>query len=409
MCSTSICIGRNTWFFVDYYFHPRELYRSSYSSIPVSSLHIRDVQNLSLQGNIVSRTPVYGMYLSSTNGSVSHNLFLENVNHLALSTKYSSIDSNVFLYSKKGGDYQYSRDGRGIYLVPISVSESSSHIAKNTPVSLEITKNIITNPLRRDANEMDEMGARLPIVNPLYFQLSEESGSLIPLHNSYFVLRENIMYQVTDERSFGERPLLTVEGSEIENSSFLIESNHFQSLDNLSSLIHYVPVVSGKGNIISFKNNSYFSRIDNDDKIGYINWFFHGTDYLRFTDWKSLTGDDSRVEQVTYVDPNRNVSGYLSSIGFSGDVAEYLLLVRNQSRLHWNVSYTSYTFNHYIRDGFALPPPQLSPLERKGGRKGLWILYYMVLISEFLFIVLYLSVLKRRKVYKGVKRNSFNR
>ncbi len=96
---------------------------------------------------------------------------------------------------------------------------------------------------------------------------------------------------------------------------------------------------------ISLSNNKYHSAMSTN------NWFEPSGS---FANWVAATGETgSQVQAIAYTDPNRNIGSYMTSIGASGNLADFLNAAKTQSRCNWNTNYTANQVNNYIRTGFG--------------------------------------------------------
>ncbi len=86
------------------------------------------------------------------------------------------------------------------------------------------------------------------------------------------------------------------------------------------------------------------------------NWFsINGEKYSSLDDYRTATGDNTSVVGArSYVDPDRTIETYLSSIGYATDMDSFAAEARKQSKFHWREELTAITINAYIREGFCL-------------------------------------------------------
>jgi hypothetical protein len=79
-----------------------------------------------------------------------------------------------------------------------------------------------------------------------------------------------------------------------------------------------------------------------------------------FTDlagWQTATGDDGAITVVpTFPDANRDVEGYIQSLGLGTTFQDFIDAVYGQSRANWNPALTARAVNDWIREGFGMPP-----------------------------------------------------
>jgi hypothetical protein len=99
-----------------------------------------------------------------------------------------------------------------------------------------------------------------------------------------------------------------------------------------------------------FHDNYFYSTADES------NWFsINDTKYSSLDDYRTATGDNTSVAEArSYVDPERTLETYLSSIGYASDMDSFISEAKQQSKFHWRNALTAITINAYIREGFCL-------------------------------------------------------
>jgi len=135
--------------------------------------------------------------------------------------------------------------------------------------------------------------------------------------------------------------------SGINAGSILAGNNQIIANDiQMGNLKGYCVVQNGSFGNLSFSNNRYFNTVSAG------NWFVpSGT----FTNWVAQSGEiGASNAEVAYPDPNRNISTYLTHIGETGGIIEFLTICRQMSKDNWNPEFTASSVNNYIREGFDL-------------------------------------------------------
>jgi hypothetical protein len=99
-----------------------------------------------------------------------------------------------------------------------------------------------------------------------------------------------------------------------------------------------------------FHDNYYSSTLDQS------RWFTAtGTYYINLADYRTRTGDTTSTAGTrTYVDPNRTIETYLTSLGLPTDMDSFVALLVQQSKFNWRTDIGAEAINKYIRDGFCL-------------------------------------------------------
>lgn len=120
-----------------------------------------------------------------------------------------------------------------------------------------------------------------------------------------------------------------------------LNNNEIQMTNTLGTCITKHGAVAN----ISLSNNKYHSAMSSN------NWFEPSGS---FANWVAATGETgSQVQAIAYTDPNRNIGSYMTSIGTSGNLADFINAAKTQSRCSWNTDYTANQVNNYIRIGFG--------------------------------------------------------
>ncbi|MDX2249418.1 MAG: T9SS type A sorting domain-containing protein [Bacteroidia bacterium] len=98
--------------------------------------------------------------------------------------------------------------------------------------------------------------------------------------------------------------------------------------------------------------NTSFSDSRYHNVVSASNWFSIGS----FSDWSTASGETNPQQiDVNYADPERDISTYLTAVGQTGGLAEFIQLRKQMSQSNWNPDYTAQSVNNYIREGFGIP------------------------------------------------------
>ena len=105
-------------------------------------------------------------------------------------------------------------------------------------------------------------------------------------------------------------------------------------------------------------NNSGFSNVNFQNQIYYSEieanrWFEPGGTYQNWLTNSGETG--SQVLVLNYVEPLRLIPHYMTLLGEVGGLAEFLELVRLQSKDNWSEDLMASTINCWVRQGFQRP------------------------------------------------------
>ncbi len=112
----------------------------------------------------------------------------------------------------------------------------------------------------------------------------------------------------------------------------------------------------------SFAANKYYSTRPNQW------WFGPGTISTTPTQWQQMFGDvGMTLNPLSYVDPDRSVATYMSSMGNAASTDAFIAAARTQSKASWKPEFTAYAANAFIRAGFAIGTPAcIADVDRNG-------------------------------------------
>lgn len=99
-----------------------------------------------------------------------------------------------------------------------------------------------------------------------------------------------------------------------------------------------------------FHDNYYSSTLDQS------RWFTAtGATYVSLADYRTRTGDTTSIAETrTYVDPNRTLETYLTSLSIATDMDSFVAELVQQSKFNWRPELGADALNTYIRNGFCL-------------------------------------------------------
>ena len=67
----------------------------------------------------------------------------------------------------------------------------------------------------------------------------------------------------------------------------------------------------------------------------------------------TLSGDNSTFGQKEFTDSGRSIESYMTSIGETGTMENFILKIKSQNRYNWDTRFTAETVNGYIKAGFV--------------------------------------------------------
>ncbi len=288
------------------------------------------------RGNIDANGASGGVQLR-TGGVVEDSLFLRSPTAISLGSGQNSTDANVPGLIRNNvilDARDINGDGRGF---AINMGSHNEHTDQEMGgqawlEDVEVYNNIISTNERgiSNANAISVGGA----------------GRILGLS-----IRDNIVYDWRDEDleyDFGTAISFTNHATTSED--IFITDNYFQQPrgGSLVTMYEYHP------DSTTFAGNTYWSTTPQQTQYG-SSWFALNDDFHNFASWVSATGEVGAVqEEVDFVDTNRSIDTYMTSIGIGGGYDEFMSRAREQSKDTYDERFTAYTVNEYIRDGFAL-------------------------------------------------------
>lgn len=270
---------------------------------------------LTFTGNIVSRAAATGGGHRS-GGRIIDNLYLSNPQNLQFGTHEETIDWPVEAVT---GEIAY------------------NVILDSRPESFEPGKGI---RIQRARN----VSVHHNIVAHFTAEGDYNAGILIN-ETEGVSIRHNIVYKWGNNRLQGPARSagITIGASLI--GTQVIDSNDIQMLNPGGFC---VTTYSGPDRV-SFNANRYYSLNAPGD------WFEPAGS---FAQWVSQSGETNALaEEANYADPERSLASYMTSVGETGDLEDFIAVRRSMSRSSWDDRFTAGAVNNYIRAGFDVLPP----------------------------------------------------
>lgn len=154
-------------------------------------------------------------------------------------------------------------------------------------------------------------------------------------------INKNIIYNWGNNLNAGPAYAVALNFGNNHTSPIIVDSNDFQ-LKNTQG--HCVALAGSFANF-QWSNNRYFNVVNAN------NWFGNGD----FTTWLTTTNEtNAQSTEVNYTDPDRNITSYLSSIGITGNIDDFISERKQLHRENWNPQFTAQKVNEYIRAGFDM-------------------------------------------------------
>lgn len=127
----------------------------------------------------------------------------------------------------------------------------------------------------------------------------------------------------------------------------MVRNNHFQQPGG-----GFAASSAAAPSGVNLLNNSYFSTSPNPPTVWSTGWFQIGSS-IATSQWISQMNDSNGFyQQIQYLDPNRNIDTYMSSLGQTATYDAFIQEALKQSKSNWRAEYTADKVNCYIRDGF---------------------------------------------------------
>lgn len=215
-------------------------------------------------------------------------------------------------------------------------------------------------------NVFSNLGTSLPTNRKLCFFMSISDWNNAEVQNNLFIRKDN-----KDVSNFH---IITVYGTEIQNTQ--IANNIIYGVEGTSYPHKGLIDIKDKGTIknLEFKNNyihtSYNKSLiaikdaknknivfsGNHYKAKQDNWFFDVESKKTFSldSWKEKYEADAKdFDASIWSDPERDVVGYLKSIGKGSTLNDFFDVMYKQSKSNWDQRLTASKINKWIREGFT--------------------------------------------------------
>jgi hypothetical protein len=253
--------------------------------------------NITVHANVITRGSLRGTLLRS-GGVVTDNFYAQNAVAIQVGNTDSIVTGNVIL---QGVDLPSLASGVGI------------DVAFSIP-SVDVENNIV-------AHDQSAYVYNL-------------SGINLNTGTKNATVKNNIVYDW--RRTF-------ING--ITGGTNTITNNQFTDFDTYHPVMKYTGTAPA-----TYGNNKYFSG---DPSRA----FQEGNTRENFATWNSHKNDSGSAilsTPPTYLDPNRDMATYNSSLGFANSFAAWVQSQTSQSRERWDTRYTAAAENNYIKTGFGV-------------------------------------------------------
>ncbi len=289
--------------------------------------------NTIVRGNIDANGASGGLQLRM-GGICEDNLFLRNPVAIVVGTDENapnefvggSISNNVIL---GGRDVDTQVQGTGIIVRSVAdVGGGHSRIR-----DLVVNDNIIANQRLGSGNIVG-----LAITGDGLYENVTVHRNII-----YDWARENWMTDnILDQRAYGMRFWISG-ASDVEVNNNIVQQPNGGFIASTEN--------SAAG--ITLSNNRFWSAAPNPPDIWSRGWFWLNGSSATADEWEDATGETGRIdEQVDFLDPDRSIESYASSLGLAASYDAYINSALGQSRFNWNADLTAEAVNSYIRQGF---------------------------------------------------------
>jgi len=174
--------------------------------------------------------------------------------------------------------------------------------------------------------------------NPL---VSNLLGIRLNGHSNDVTIAENTIHGLIAPGPSSKTGAISVNAEPKEN--IRISENNIQ-LANSSMRV----LIADQLDSVLFEGNKYFSGLDSDE------WFrSQGVNY-GIDAWRPVSGDtNSTVGRDSFLEPKRTFETYLSSIGLSQSIDEFMEHAVMQSKGSWNRDFTAPAVLDYIREAYG--------------------------------------------------------
>lgn len=270
--------------------------------------------NLTFKDNIVSRASAVGIG-ARCGGIVENNLALSNPRNLFV----GSFDPSQINWPTEGVSGEVKHNV--ILGARIEPYDPGNGITIDRVRDVEISENIVA-----------------------HFTETGTYNTAIGLdHMEDVTIRQNIVYRWGNNQTSGFDFATGLQFGTNKQGVMLIDSNDIQ-FENPQA---YCVNTNGSFSNLTFRSNRYHNVGNAPD------WFAAGN----YTSWITASGETgSSQSDVAYPDPERTITTYLTSIGETGGLDEFITLRKQLSKNNWDSRFTAMAVNDYIREGFGVSP-----------------------------------------------------
>ena len=166
------------------------------------------------------------------------------------------------------------------------------------------------------------------------------NGINVSGHSTDVTLSKNIIFGLLKPNSNGNG---AINVSSAPKENIRVSENTIQLVNSEMRVI-----TADYLSVSEYTDNKYYS--DADPEL----WFGSESEDYNFDDWVLLSGDtNSTIQEEPFVDANRTFTTYLTSIGLSGSIDDFIEQASQQSRANWNREFSATVINEFIRSGYG--------------------------------------------------------
>lgn len=289
------------------------------------------VENFKVINNIIINGSSHGVSSNAhgtalDNGSmIEDNLFIRNSYNIFMRTEYSTAINNVILDAKDINPTH-----------PLGVGISVGRVYEDypgfTPGPALVQNNLIVGNVANGDHSALEVRAN----SPAY------PSSAIFMDNVVYHWNKSLNVEVDDQPVTND---LIYFISNIFQPSFGFKGSYVQ--------IDQTPVPIFQSNIYSSYSPNPF-RIDSSATI------------LSFAQWKETYEHSAIQMDKVFPDPSRSIASYQLALKKEPTLEAFMLEARKLSKSHLKPEYFAHSFNHYMRQGFAMEPYDVCDFDLNG-------------------------------------------
>jgi hypothetical protein len=293
----------------------------------------------------------HNMYLAQggvTDGIIVRNNILANASSYSLQGRPGGVYVNNLMLREPMGAYIADKGGVLSYNVMLDSATRTSGgsgwgLMDRSTGSVLVENNVI-------ANKAPGVGQWAWALNVTNFNLTNPDfrGPEGYAGPKEAVIRGNVIYHW-----FGDGILISSGGTMPtwgDFGSLVFENNRIVAHPSANQRFLISVTSADAYNKAIFSGNQYYSSNSTPfNRLG--SWISHAQ-------WVAQTGETgSAFGPISFPDPTRSIASYMHSIGFVGDVDEFLAVATAMHRWNWDGRFTASAVNSYIREGFGVPDP----------------------------------------------------